>query len=865
MIIGIDLGTTFSVIAVNGQVKLTPGYPEAKYIPQCDVSIIPEPYGSTIIPSVVVEDPDQPGKLIVGVEAREMAAEGRSPIMFSKRDIGTNILHPLGERQYTAREAARVILVYLKGVAEQALGRRVDRAVITHPAYFDPAMKEETALAARDAGFDFDPEQHLLMEPIAAALSYTRTDPRDPLRILTYDLGGGTFDVTVMERRKGVVSVKAFGGNRLLGGFNFDRELARWLLQRLQARGVQVTLDESNPVDRGKWARLLRIAEDAKIQLATARTDRLPMKIRQQGIFDDDQGHPVNLQEEITRQQFVALIQDLLDGTITGPGGEGETKGCNMTLAEAGLRVEQLDEILLVGGSSAGPWIRELMQRHWGRDAQLYEPDLCVGIGAAIHASTLPEEVRGESCRVELDVPKQSVLECINVAGRILPAGTTALPAGLHALLSNPQGKKVQADVAPDGRFLFPEVELVPEAVTAFTLVVADREGRALAQHRFEVTHAPEGGGEAVGVLTVLPKPLYVEVQAGMKPLAEEGAMLPAHCEIELTRTNEDDTIEIRLFQERDLIGAVIIKDVPREAPIGSKVKLAVDISRNNRITGRAAVFTRKGAVAAEAPVDIHIPPIDVPDLTALRRQFELLESERAERIDLEPNAETRLRMQARGDKLSRRIEHALSAPGPDRQEIWLALRQLQQIIAPPVDDMEPPMEEFEQLVLHVRDMLASQGADPQVQAHGKLVERLENEGRAAHARKDQRSWAQVNANLEGLLRRLLPRESSGGGGSHRRSTAPTALQKLQANMQLDQTRQLLREREAALLQQGKLERMQGRVNRLYEDIDRAESMIEQIDDATEPQAAQSQIQLVYFQKIKPIVDQIETLGYDVK
>lgn len=566
MIVGIDLGTTFSVIVVSGQVKLTAGYPKPRYLERYDVSIVPDPFGNYVIPSAVWEHPEQPGELIVGALAKDAADEGHSPIMFSKRNIGTNILHPLGESQFTARQVAREILVYLKGIAEEALGERIDRAVVTHPAYFDPAMKEETVLAAQDAGFDFNPEKHLLMEPAAAALAYTRTDTRDPLRILTYDLGGGTFDVTVMERREGSITIKAFGGNRLLGGFNFDRQLARWMLRRLQERGVQIILDENSPADRGKWARLLHLAEDTKHKLARAHTDKIPVQIKQQAIFDDDRGCPIDLMDEITREQFEALIQDFLDETIYGIAGEGGTKGCSATLAEAGLTIDQIDEILLVGGSTYGPWVAKAIKKAWGREARVFEPDLCVAAGAAIY-------------------------------------GTTLLPA------------------------------------------------------------------------------------------------------------------------------------------------------------------------------------MEIPDK----------------------------------------------------------------------DQMEPPLHDFERVLLRLKEVLPSRASDSQVQSYISMAHRLENEGRAAYSRKNRRDWAKINTSLQRLLHQLQPvcYESP--------KELPTPGVKLVASALLRLARRLLRAREAELRREDKLERFQGRVNRLRQAIDAIERAIEEIDDNADPKSAQAQLQ-----RIKPIVDELSKPWADV-
>lgn len=860
MIIGIDLGTTFSVIAVSGQIQMTPGYPEPCYLDQCDVSIIPDQFGNYIIPSALWEDPNELGTLIIGALAKTAADEGYSPILFSKRSIGTDILLPLGNRSFTARQAAAEILRYLKHVAEEALGETVDRAVITHPAYFDPAMKEETALAAQDAGFQFDPEKHLLMEPVAAALTYTRTDTRDPLRTLTYDLGGGTFDVTVMERRRGITTVKAFGGNRLLGGFNFDRELARWILNRLRERGVQLSLNEQNSTDRAKWIRLLRIAEDIKIKLANARGDKMPVQIREQAIFTDDLGRPINLLDQITREQFTTLIQELLDSTITGKGGQGETKGCEATIAEAQLTIDKIDEILLVGGSSYGPWIAQTIQRHWGRDARLFEPDLCVAAGAAIHAMTLPQSVHTAQYHLELDVPAQSILDTVSVAGRIVVTGSEAQFDNLTASLIRPSGEAQHIAVSSAGTFLFDEVELDLDTLNQFQLIVTDVSHQPIITHQFEVVQTDKYTDNSIP--TPLPKPLYIEVLGGVKPLAEEGASLPAHVEVELRRVNDDDTIEIRLFQETDPIGSILIEGVPKEAPIGSKVRLAIDVSRNNRISGKASVFTLKGAVAAETLVDVRIPRLQVPDVETLSAEFQQLEEEREELLDIERSAENRMRLQATGERLAKKIGKLFNDPAPDRQELWLALRALRLLVHPPQDEMSPTLVQFEQNILRFKELLSAHPTDLWMQGYQRMVDQLEREGRIAHWHKDQRRWSQVNARCDDLYYHL---ERALRGEETSIRVRPTSLQKMYALALLDQTRQQLRAKEEELLRQNKLDRVQRQVDRLREQIDSIEVAVEKIDDSTDPETAEDQLLLLRMQGMTIVTERITKLGVDVR
>ena len=151
----------------------------------------------------------------------------------------------------------------------------------------------------------------MMMEPAAAALAYVRGENRDPLRVMTYDLGGGTFDVTILERHQGIIALKAFDGNQLLGGYNFDRELVRWIVNRVKESGRRIPYDENNTRDRGRRARLLHLAEMTKILLTEQRSPKVPVTIKSADILVDDEGKPVQVLERITREQFTELIQNI--------------------------------------------------------------------------------------------------------------------------------------------------------------------------------------------------------------------------------------------------------------------------------------------------------------------------------------------------------------------------------------------------------------------------------------------------------------------------------------------------------------------------------------------------------------------------
>lgn len=860
MIIGIDLGTTYSVIAVHGRHELTDGYPAPRYIESCDVTVVPDSYGNLLIPSVLWRDPEN-GEIVVGADAKMMASEDRDPVMFSKRNMGTTVAHPFGDGSLTAREAAREILAFLKRTAETALGRSIEYAVITHPAYFDPAMREDTAAAAREAGFRVDPEQHLLMEPIAAALTYIQGDPRDPLQILTYDLGGGTFDVTVMRRNEGVITVLSFGGNRLLGGYNFDRELARWILDRAMQRGQQFVRDERNPYYRENWAKLLTAAEEIKIRLATARSDTMPLPIKV--VLRDEQGRPVTIIDQITRRAFTALIQPLLDETIGGPGGEGRTKGCIETLREVGLSFDRLDEILLVGGSCWGPWVGETIQRAWGREARLFEePDLCVGVGAAIKASTLGTIDEGAEFTFEWSVPRQALLRDLNVGGRLIPHREGVQPEEYTVeVVDDVGGVHGPVPIAEDGSFFLSSVELRPETLNRLRVMVRDHGLDLVEDRQFEVLHSSEAE-QAPSVFTVLPKALYIEVVEGRKPIAEEGATLPAHHEVRLARSNDDDTMEIRLFQETEPIGSVVISGVPRTAGRGARVTLVLDISQNNRISGTATVHTRSGAVAIEAPVDIRIPPMLVPGVDELRREFEELRGVAAERIETERDPGRRLTLTSESQRISSSISQVLADPVPDCQEIWLDLRRYRKMIFDQDEGLTPPKLDFEELLHATRSVIQSRG-DPVAQSFTRTLDHLELQGRQAWDRRDARMWGQTFEELRTVYIRLVqPPEI----GPDRAVPDSTEIQKYRMAMELDQIRSQIAGIERQFELEGLLRpdaadpsraefgrRLRRRLDCLNADLQEAVRMVDAIDDATDPNQTSSKLQVIYHQRIVPL------------
>jgi Ethanolamine utilization protein EutJ (predicted chaperonin) len=378
MHVGIDLGATNSVIAVKGQVKLVDGYPPPVYLPDCDVSIIPAPDGDLKVPSALWIHPSRPDLILVGKQAKRKALEGEAPIMFWRRSIGTDESLKIHDRSFTAREVATHILKHLRESAERALGQPVGSATVTCPADFRPVQVQEIREAAKAAGLEI---ARIVTDPEAAALACTLGMEHRPLKLMAYDLGGSTFSATVLEKAGDLITIKANAGDQLLGGYNFDRALAKWILDRLSEKAARPSCDVNTPEGRRSLARLLQLSEQVKVSLSKGSSEQVPVEMHAQNVVVDSQGRAIPIQEQIGREQFTDLIRPYLDETVDY---------CKHALASAAIQAQDLDALLLVGGSSHGPWVQDTIKKAFGIDAWLNHPDLCTAVGAALSAAEPP-------------------------------------------------------------------------------------------------------------------------------------------------------------------------------------------------------------------------------------------------------------------------------------------------------------------------------------------------------------------------------------------------------------------------------------------------------------------------------------------
>ena len=350
-VVGIDLGTTNSEIAVYRD-----GRPEV----QADGS------GRLILPSVVGLDQD--GSLLVGEAARnQYILHPERTVRSIKRLMGSDRKVSLGDRNYTPQDVSAMILRRLREIAEERLGAPVRKAVITVPAFFSDAQRQATREAGEIAGLEV---ARIINEPTAAALVYEATQHQGK-RILVYDLGGGTFDVSVVRIEQGVVEVISSHGNNHLGGDDFDHKIVEHVLEHLKLKhGVDVA-------DRPQaMARILRSAEDAKKQLS----DHPYARIAEEYLAEHS-GQPVNLDLELSREQYEEMIAPFIEETLGA---------IHIALESAGLTSSQVDEILLVGGATRTPLIRRRLVEAFGTQPRgEVDPDLCVAMGAAIQGAAM--------------------------------------------------------------------------------------------------------------------------------------------------------------------------------------------------------------------------------------------------------------------------------------------------------------------------------------------------------------------------------------------------------------------------------------------------------------------------------------------
>lgn len=826
-IVGIDLGTTNSVIAIPGD------YPDkgVKYGP---VTVIFDEVERLIHASAVCM---VDGQLVVGDDAKQLAAEGYTPVRFVKKYMGTRETFRVGpDVEWTAEQVSAEVLKHLVRFTEKALGVKIDRAVVTHPAYFDALAINATKNACRLAGLDV--EGRLMMEPIAAAMAYTHDDERPNLRVLVYDLGGGTFDITLVDRTSGAFRPLAFGGDRELGGYNFDKKIATRMLQSLRDKGYVINIDANYPERDPRWASLMHHAEQIKIKLSSA----AKADVRVPGVFKDDSTPPkaVQLAFSMTVKEFNELIDPEISKTI---------RQTHEVLQKAGRRADEVHRLVLVGGSSRIPSIRERLQAEFGLEPQYDEDvlDLSVAVGAAMIGAISGSAEGG----VFLDhIPEAVDNVELAVSGRVQASDEIPDPSNFTVTIAGGATDEVVALTGPDGGF-FAEVPLFPDQENELSLTITSPQGRTIYERTLSVRHDSAAEPPPPPPPPALPKPICVDSVTGLVEIAAENETLPLKKTKSFVTVRELTEVPIDIYQEDVQLGTLLLKGFSTPVPPNCQVDLVLEINTDYAMQFTANVPSTN--VSSSQAIQLIPPP--VPTVEELRHRFAELKTLYRSQLENTPDGPAKARIAAECDRLVEEAEELLNEDHPERMQADMLLRrlflQVKQLAAG--GGLKPPKAEVEAQFRKARKLLPDAIAkEPALaeQDYEATLKALETEAERAYQAGNAGDWSRFAAKIDEIVKTLEHIITPPG----RAELPPPPITQMLLLQEIGQMQQQLQAKQ----QSGALPPQNAA--RCQTELQQAMSKVQKVD-VSKGDAANMELIQIYQQHLKPVSDMLGTGG----
>ncbi len=670
--VGIDLGTTNSEIAV-----LPPS--------EREIVVYQDRFGRRTVPSAVAWDAEKES-FLVGRAARARRGKEPPPVESVKRSMGQDVRLAVGPHDLSPEAISSKILAGLAREMHQFLAEKasdgvsllVKRAVITVPAYFDALQIEATRKAGEESGLSV---LGILHEPTAAAIYHSFKRRISGGNFLVYDLGGGTFDVSVLRCMGGEYQVLAIDGDNFLGGDDFDRRYAEHLRKTLSARGYKLELDvRGSKQDRHRFERLVHIAQEIKEGLSSATT----VNLSKQDVLEDQDGEPISIELEVGRSEYETTIRDLVERTI-----ECAERALAESARSANVSLAEIDHVILVGGSTRVPLVQALVQERLashtkGKEPLADEVDTIVALGAAVHAAQVGGVIISrDDCpvSVRLTSPLVSNKELVKLSGTVTSSAAPATAVAIHG------GEKVELS---EGAF---RLELTPplDGDSELLLSVFDAGGQELGALPFVLYRGDaRPRASALSRASVIAKEIGVEiVKAGRRErriLLARGTGLPTETHHTFFTADQSGTVALRLMEGRMPLKTLALS-IPRDLPVGKEVELWLKCDEAMRIEARALVAGQELWATVEAAPQ--------PKFEGTAEIEELLREAEERRGNFWGHQGDAYRREI--DLLTSSVREVMSTDPAKLSALCARLRRLLDDIAgEPGDPLEPPLATFE-------------------------------------------------------------------------------------------------------------------------------------------------------------------------